>query len=138
MIYLLDTNAYIRYLRSPVSRVAQKLATTQPDAIAISAITVVELVRGAYRSVKVQENLDQVNMVLAQVQCLPLDQAVAIHAGRIDAELMAQGVRIGPYDTLIAATALAHNLILVTHNMGEFSRVAGLRLEDWETDLATG
>lgn len=138
MIYLLDTNACICYLRSPVSLVAQKLATTQPDAIAISAITVVELVRGAYRSVKVQENLDQVNMVLAQVQCLPLDQAVAIHAGRIDAELMAQGVRIGPYDTLIAATALTHNLILVTHNTGEFSRVAGLRLEDWETDLATG
>lgn len=112
---------------------SSKLAATQPDAVAISAITVVELVHGAYRSLRVQANLDQVNMVLAQFQCLPLDQAVAIYAGRIDAELMAHGSRIGPYDTLIAAMACVYDLTLVTHNIGEFSRVAGLRLEDWES-----
>ncbi|NCC32449.1 type II toxin-antitoxin system VapC family toxin [Candidatus Chloroploca asiatica] len=132
MIYLLDTNACIRYLRSPISSVAQKVAATSPDAIAISAITVVELVRGAYRSARMQENLNQVQAMVAQFMCLPLDQMVATHAGRIDAELMVGGLRIGPYDTLIAATALAHNLTLVTHNTGEFSRVVGLRLEDWE------
>src|SRR5262249_23741171 len=103
-----------------------------PAALALSAITVAELVRGAHRSVKVQENLEQVNALVAQFTCLPFDQAVAIHAGRIDAELMAHGSRIGPYDTLIAATAFAHNLTLITHNTGEFSRVTGLVVEDWE------
>ena len=64
---------------------------------------------------------------------MPLDLPAAEIAGRIDADLMARGLRIGPYDTLIAAVALAHGLTLVTHNTAEFSRSAGLRLEDWET-----
>ena len=119
--------------------VAQKLAAPPPTEIVLSAITVAELVRGAYRSLQVADNLDKVNALIAQFTCPPLDQVAAAHAGRIDAELTAIGSRIGPYDTLIAATAIAHNLTLVTHNTGEFSRVAGLRLEDWEDELkATG
>src|SRR5207244_8067110 len=92
-----------------------KLAATHPTAIALSAMTVAELVRGAYRSVQVSANLNQVNALVAQFICLPLDQAVATHAGRIDAELIARGSRIGPYDTLIAATAFAHNLTLAQY-----------------------
>ncbi len=137
MIYLIDTNVCVRYLRAPLSPVAQKLAATHPTEIALSVITVAELVRGAYRSLKVSDNLDQVKTLVAQFTCLSLDQTAAAHAGRIDAELIASGLRIGPYDTLIAAIALAHNLTLVTHNTGEFSRVAGLRLEDWEADGGT-
>jgi tRNA(fMet)-specific endonuclease VapC len=137
MIYLIDTNVCVRYLRTPLSPVAQKLAATHPTEIALSAITVAELVRGAYRSLKVSDNLDQVTTLVTQFTCLSLDQAAAGHAGRIDAELIARGLRIGPYDTLIAAIALAHDLTLVTHNTGEFSRVAGLRLEDWEVDGGT-
>ena len=132
MIYLLDTNVCINCLRTPLSPIAQKLAAIQPTAIAVSAVTVAELVRGAYRSVRVQENLQQVERFVAQLTCLAFDSNVAPRAGRIDAELMATGLRIGPYDTLIAATALAHNLILITHNTREFSRVSELRLEDWE------
>lgn len=132
MIYLIDTNVCVRYLRAPLSPVAQKLAATNPSDIALSAVTIVELVRGAYRSIKMSDSLDQVNRLAAQFVCLSLDQAVTTHAGRIDAELTMRGVRIGPYDTLIAATAIANNLVLVTHNTSEFSRVADLRLEDWE------
>jgi tRNA(fMet)-specific endonuclease VapC len=134
MIYLIDTNVCIRYLRAPLSQIAKKLAATPPNAISLSAITVAELVRGAYRSMQVVNNLNQVNTLVAQFICLPLDQAVATEAGRIDAELIARGSRIGPYDTLIAATAFTHNLTLVTHNMAEFNRVTGLRLEDWEDE----
>jgi tRNA(fMet)-specific endonuclease VapC len=137
MIYLLDTNLCVTFLRAPLSRAAQKLAATHPTEIALSVITVAELVRGAYRSLKVSDNLDQVNTLVAQFTCLSLDQTAATHAGRIDAELIARGLRIGPYDTLIAASAIANNLTLVTHNTGEFSRVAGLRLEDWEVDGGT-
>ena len=137
MIYLLDTNLCITFLRAPLSRVAQKLAATPATQVACSAITVVELYRGAYRSVQTEDNIAKVAALVAQLGCLPLDQAAATHAGRIDADLMARGLRIGPYDTLIAATAIANNLTLVTHNTGEFSRVAGLRLEDWEVDRGT-
>lgn len=61
MIYLIDTNVCVRYLRAPLSLVAQKLAATHPTEIALSVIMVAELVRGAYRSLKVSDNLDQVN-----------------------------------------------------------------------------
>jgi tRNA(fMet)-specific endonuclease VapC len=132
MIYLLDTNICIAYLRTPLSSVAQKLATLAPTVVALSAVTAFELFRGAYRSTQVAHNLAQVSTFVGQFQYLPFDLAVADIAGQIDADLMAHGLRIGPYDTLIAATALAHNMILVTHNTREFSRVSGLHLEDWE------
>jgi tRNA(fMet)-specific endonuclease VapC len=59
------------------------------------------------------------------------DEASEIH-GQIRGYLKTAGTPIGPYDSLIAATALAHDLTLVTHNVREFSRVQGLRIEDWE------
>jgi tRNA(fMet)-specific endonuclease VapC len=132
MIYLLDTNTCIAYLRAPLSPVAQKLTTIASTDVALSAITVFELFRGAYRSAQVAQNIALVNTFTAPFRSLPFDSLTAEVAGRIDAELMARGLRIGPIDTLIAAVALQHNLTLVTHNLNEFSRIANLRLEDWE------
>ena len=63
---------------------------------------------------------------------LPFDDAAAEAYGRIRADLAIRGALIGPNDLLIAAIAVASGLTLVTHNTGEFSRVAGLPLEDWE------
>jgi tRNA(fMet)-specific endonuclease VapC len=63
---------------------------------------------------------------------LAFDDVCADHCGRLRSELAAAGTPIGPNDLLIAATALAHELTLVTHNVREFSRVANLRVEDWE------
>ena len=63
---------------------------------------------------------------------LPFDDAAAIAFGRIRARLAALGTPIGPYDLQIAAIALTNDLTLVTHNIREFSRVRGLRIEDWE------
>lgn len=60
------------------------------------------------------------------------DDASAERYGPICADLAASGKLIGPNDLLIAAIALAHGLTLVTHNTNEFSRVAGLTLEDWQ------
>lgn len=65
---------------------------------------------------------------------LPFDGRAAEIGGQIRAQLADVGTPIGSNDLLIAAIALAHNLILVTHNTREFSRVAGLRIEDWETE----
>lgn len=63
---------------------------------------------------------------------LPFDDEATLVYGRIRAQLAALGTPIGPYDLQIAAIAIAHNLILVTHNTAEFSRVDELLIEDWE------
>ncbi|MCL4192705.1 MAG: PIN domain-containing protein [Thermoguttaceae bacterium] len=63
---------------------------------------------------------------------LPFDDRAADFAAQSRADLAASGTPIGPLDLLIAATALAQNLILVTRNTAEFSRINSLRLEDWE------
>ncbi|MDP1709482.1 MAG: PIN domain-containing protein, partial [Candidatus Komeilibacteria bacterium] len=66
------------------------------------------------------------------INSLPFDGNAAREFGEIRAYLARQGTPIGPYDLQIAAIAKVHDLILVTHNTREFSRVLGLRLEDWE------
>jgi tRNA(fMet)-specific endonuclease VapC len=63
---------------------------------------------------------------------LPFDEAAADEFGRIRADLELAGTPIGPYDMQIAAIAIAHDLILVTHNSKEFGRVSNLKIEDWE------
>jgi tRNA(fMet)-specific endonuclease VapC len=72
---------------------------------------------------------------LAEIASLPFDDAAAEIAGRVRAGLDRAGTPIGPYDLLIAAIALAHDLTLVTHNRREFGRVPGLRTEDWEAAI---
>jgi tRNA(fMet)-specific endonuclease VapC len=63
---------------------------------------------------------------------LPFDDDCAEHYGQIRADLPTLGKPIGPNDTLIAAIARAHDATLITHNTGEFGRVTGLRIADWE------
>jgi len=63
---------------------------------------------------------------------LPFDDQCARRCAELRAELEAKGNVIGPHDLQIAAIALQHQLILVTHNSREFNRIAGLKLEDWE------
>ncbi|MBM3788553.1 MAG: type II toxin-antitoxin system VapC family toxin [Acidobacteria bacterium] len=70
-------------------------------------------------------------MLVGACRVLPFDEMAARTAARIRLDLEARGSPIGPIDTLIAATALAHGAILVTHNVREFERVAGLIIEDW-------
>jgi tRNA(fMet)-specific endonuclease VapC len=69
---------------------------------------------------------------LAQFISLPFDDSAAMFFGQIRSQLESMGTPIGSYDLQIAAIALAHNLVLITHNTREFSRVDNLQLEDWE------
>ena len=78
------------------------------------------------RSLQIQEAF------LEQFESLPFDDTACRHAAKIRADLSRTGTIIGAYDILIAATALANDLTLVTHNINEFGRVNGLRIEDWE------
>lgn len=130
--FLLDANAMISVLRrGSRSSVAARMRE-HAGAMATSMLVAEELYRGAWRSRRVDENLEAVDELLAVAPPIDFAREDARVAGRIDATLSAKGARIGPFDTLIAGQAMVRDLILVTHNMREFGRVAGLRTEDWE------
>lgn len=132
MTYLLDTNVCIRLLNNSSQSVTTRLTTHQPNDIYLCAVVQVELYYGAYRSNQAQRNLILLERFFRQFVVLPLDTQAAKVAGRIRCELAASGIPVGPNDLLIAAIALVNNLVLVTHNTREFSRVQGLVIEDWE------
>jgi tRNA(fMet)-specific endonuclease VapC len=129
--YLLDTNAVIALINQPDSPVERRLRQHAPQDVAISALVVHELYYGAYKSQRRDYNLARLERLRFSV--LELDAEDAKASGRIRAALAAQGTPIGAYDVLIAGQALARNLTLVTHNLAEFHRVEGLRIEDWLT-----
>lgn len=130
--HLLDTNTCIRILNGTSPGVARRLATSDPGSLALCSIVKAELVFGALRSARPQANLALLQRFFAPLVSLPFDDRCAEECGRIRMELQRSGRPIGPNDLLIAATALAHDLVLVSHNLREFGRVSGLRVEDWE------
>ncbi|MBE9205591.1 type II toxin-antitoxin system VapC family toxin [Nostoc sp. LEGE 06077] len=132
MTYLLDTNVCIRLINNSHPAVVNRLSSQQPEDIFISAITQLELYYGAYRSSQTEKNLEILQRFYSQFNIIELDSQTAKIAGKIRADLTSRGTPIGPYDLQIAASTIAKNLILVTHNTREFSRINGLQLEDWE------
>ncbi|MFP5268845.1 type II toxin-antitoxin system tRNA(fMet)-specific endonuclease VapC [Coleofasciculus sp.] len=132
MTYRLDTNVCIRLLNNTSPAVTKRLSAEKPETIYLCTVVQIELVYGAYRSSNPERNLVTLERFFIQFSILPLDEKSAQVAGNIRAHLAALGTPISPYDVQIAAIALANGLILVTHNTGEFSRVNGLGIEDWE------
>jgi tRNA(fMet)-specific endonuclease VapC len=129
--YLLDTNAIIALLTQRSDRLLARIRALQPGQIGLSAVVVHELYFGAYKSQKIDFNLETIRRLLADLVVLELDREDARAAGEIRAALARKGTPIGPYDVLIAGQAVARKLTLVTNNTAEFSRVDTLRLEDW-------
>lgn len=137
MRYLLDTNAVISLLNDPGGLVAQRVRTLLPADFGLPSIVMHELYFGAYKSRRRERNLAIVDNLRFEV--VPFDQEDARHAGNIRAELATQGAPIGGYDVLIAGQARARTLTLVTRNVREFQRVAGLRIENWaDSDSTAG
>jgi tRNA(fMet)-specific endonuclease VapC len=131
--WLLDTNACVDYLRSASgSKIAERLAEKSPGDIVMCSVVRAELLFGALLSSRVAENLAKVRQFLSQFVSLPFDDAAAEAYGQIRANLTGRGMTIGPNDLLIASVARSRNITLVTHNVDEFGRVAGLTIEDWE------
>jgi tRNA(fMet)-specific endonuclease VapC len=130
--FLLDSNVCIRLLNGTSPVLASRLAQHTPREIRVSTIVKAELLFGARHSERVESNLRLLRAFFGAFDSVAFDDLGAEHHGRVRAELARAGQLIGPNDLLIAASALAHDLVLVTHNVGEFSRVAGLRWEDWE------
>jgi tRNA(fMet)-specific endonuclease VapC len=130
--YLLDTNTIVRYLNGRAPNVRVRLSAVPLTELAVSMIVVAELRYGAAKSTNPAKALAAQNQLLNLIDAIPFDQAAADAYGQIRATLEQQGRPIGANDLLIAATALSRGLTLVTHNTGEFSRVNGLLLDDWE------
>lgn len=128
--YLLDTNIVIYTIKNKPAQVRERFRQHDGQ-MAISSVTLGELVFGAERSTRPEANLAVVEGFVARIDTLDFDPAAAAHFGQIRAELYRAGRPIGPYDMMIAAHARSRGLILVTNNTSEFERVAGLRLENW-------
>ena len=128
--YLLDTNVIIDLLRRR-DRLDRQRFVDADDQVAVSSITVMELEYRTERSADPARSRTEVAALLSRVQVLSFGQAAGEHAGRIRAVLAAQGLPIGPFDSLLAGHARSAGLTLVTHNTSEFARVPGLMTEDW-------
>ena len=130
MTYILDTNTVIYFFRD-LGNVARRMTETPLDRIAIPSLVVYELQVGIMKATAPRKRTEQLRLLMSHVASPAFGVAEALHAAAIRADLERRGQPIGPYDVLIAAVALARGAILVTHNTKEFSRVKGLRLEDW-------
>ncbi len=131
MKYLLDTTVVSDFARGMRS-VLDRLKATPRSQVAISAVTAMEVEYGLQLNAARARRLEPVIHDLLQgAAILPYERADAIATAAIRAALSRRGAPIGPYDIMIAGTAVRHGLIMVTSNRGEFSRIDGLLLEDW-------
>ena len=130
-MYLLDTNICIYFMKNQYPLLSQKILSHSPSNLLLSSITVFELEYGAEKSNWGNRTREKLAMFLAPFNILPFSTDDAIAAGRLRGCLEKQGTPIAPYDIQIAAQALSGGYTLVTHNVGEFSRVPNLKLENW-------
>jgi tRNA(fMet)-specific endonuclease VapC len=132
LVYLLDTNVCIVYLKNRNSGVNRYFNTIESDKIAVCSVVKSELFYGSMRSNNPQKSLNIQLVFLRQFVSLPFDDSCAEIYGKVRADLAKKGTPISSNDIQIASIALANDLILVTHNVREFSRIEGLKIEDWE------
>jgi tRNA(fMet)-specific endonuclease VapC len=130
LTYLLDTNICV-YAIKREPEVLRRLQERSPDDFGVSAVTVAELWFGAAKSSRPQSTRASVDAFLKPFEVLPFAGEAAEEYAEIRLQLEKAGKPIGERDLLIAATAKSRRLTVVTHNVGEFSRVANLKVEDW-------
>ncbi len=136
MKYLLDTDAFSDIVRG-VPNVAARFSCLLPSLVRISTVTTKEVEFGRRRHPeRASRHGAAIDELLHNIESLPFDTEDAYATGRLRAVLSKAGTPIGPYDVMIAGTALARGLIVVTANTREFSRVPNLQIEDWRLDLS--
>jgi tRNA(fMet)-specific endonuclease VapC len=134
MKYLLDSNAWIGWLRQKEPTLVARIKQETPSDILLCSVVLGELIYGAERSGASHRtaNLSAIEQLRLLYASVPFDDSAAEQYGRIRADLAFAGTPIGPNDLMIASIALSNNLTLVTHNTVEFSRVPGLIIDDWQ------
>lgn len=130
LAYMLDTNICIYVMKNYPQELREKF-NSLAEQLSISSITLGELHYGAEKSARRAENLIAVEHFVARLDVLPFDAKAAAHYGQVRAELERAGTPCGPHDMQIGGHARSQGLIIVTNNMREFSRMKGIRVENW-------
>lgn len=128
--YLLDTNIVIYVLKRRPTEVLE-IFNKNANRMAISSITLSELIYGSEKSQNVDKNLEAIEEFISHLDVLPYDAKASQHYGQIKVTLEKKGEIIGENDIHIAAHAISQGLILVSNNLKEFRRVPNLALESW-------
>ena len=130
-MYFLDSCICIDFMRGKLPYGYSLLKKSNPSLFGIPSIVEAELRTGVMKSENIKSNRLALETFLAPFKRISFDANCAMQYAKIRSFLEKEGVKIGPNDTLIAATALAHNAVLVTQNTKGFERVPGLELESW-------
>ncbi|MCX7056251.1 MAG: type II toxin-antitoxin system VapC family toxin [Proteobacteria bacterium] len=131
MKWMLDTDTCIALINRQPRDLIKRLQTKAVGDVGISSITLAELRHGVAKSTRRDQNRAALDRFLLPLDIAAFDDLAADLYGTVRADLETAGMPIGPLDTLIASHAVSLNVVLVTHNVAEFRRVTGLRLEDW-------
>jgi tRNA(fMet)-specific endonuclease VapC len=129
MKYLLDTNICIHFFRGKFNLI-EKFESMGVENLAISEITLAELVFGAESSENPQKNHDIIEKFASQVTILPIFDSIYKY-GKEKARLRKSGVMISDFDLLIGCTSTENELIMVTENVKEFERISNITIENW-------
>ena len=130
-MWLLDTSICVPLINRTDERAAARLLEHSRGSVRLCSVVKAELHFGAQNSSRLSENLQRVEIFCRAFESLPFDDESARHYGIVRAQLRREGRPIGGNDLLIASIAIATSHVLVTRNVGEFSRVAGLEVEPW-------
>lgn len=131
MSYLLDTCAVSDFVKGEPNTLIH-LKAVSPESISISSITLMEIRYGmAINPQRIHKIRQVIEDFIVSVRIVPFAEKEMQEAASIRSIMKAQGTPIGAYDILIAATAKANKLILITSNTNEFERVSGLSIENW-------
>ncbi len=126
---LLDSNTLIQYFRG-LEPVVRRLQATPRHELRIPSIVAYEVEFGALHTGSPRRRT-LTKALLEAVPQIPFDEAAASESAHIRSELQRRGLVIGPLDLMIAGTTVSRGAVLVTNNTAEFSRIKGLRLQDW-------
>jgi tRNA(fMet)-specific endonuclease VapC len=129
-MYALDTNSVIYFFKG-MGRISERVLSTPRHEVAIPVVALYELEVGIAKSTSPTKRIEQLEELLRWARVLPFDRREAKVAAQVRAQLERKGAPIGPLDTLIAGTALAHGATLVTRNTVEFGRIESLKAENW-------
>jgi tRNA(fMet)-specific endonuclease VapC len=130
LAYMLDTNICLHVMKNYPQDLREKF-NSLAEQLCISSITLGELHYGAEKSARRADNLTTVTHFVARLDVLPFDAKAAAHYGQLRAELERAGTPSGPHDMQIGGHARSQGLIVVTNNAREFSRMKGIRVENW-------
>jgi tRNA(fMet)-specific endonuclease VapC len=131
MKLMLDTNVSIYPIKEHPASVIERFTAHPVGDIGISVITLAELEYGVTKSSRPAQNREALEQFISPLDVVPFARAATAAYGRLRTALEKKGQPVGSMDLLIAAHALSLNVRLITHNVKEFGRVPGLRIEDW-------